>query len=67
MDEVTGIFEDNSGVLTFVDGVDESFTKYTTLVEALNRDRNLPVWTIDSERNNGYPVFVNDIYMKIKI
>ena len=65
MDGVTGTFEDNSGLLTFVDGVDESYTKYTTLVEALNGDRNLPVWTIDPERNNGYPIYVNDIYSDI--
>ena len=65
---VIATFADNSGVLTarpnrtLPDGV-------TTLVEALNCDEDgepvtPPIWIVDPERNNGYPVFAQDLYYR---
>ena len=63
--QVIATFADNSGVLIATpwhklpDGA-------TTLVEALNRNDYGKLeleWIVDPERNNGYPVFAQDLYV----
>lgn len=62
-------FKDNTGVLTVREG-SKVPGNTTTLIDALNNyeangfeyARPDIVWKVDPERNNGYPIFTQDIY-----
>ena len=69
--DVAATFKDNSGTLTIEEG-SKIPGNATTLIDALNNyelskyDFKYPrpdiVWKVDPERNNGYPIFTQDIY-----